>query len=242
MNTNILELERKEFLNNVKELRGSQEFKEIQDNFKIRYTHEALKIEETNKVTLDDTAKIINGEKVSGYSEREIKEIQNHYKAINYVEKMVLDEKPMAEDDIKDIHEILVEGILAGGIYRNVNIQIFGAIHQPPDYIKVYDRMKRYFFNLENYKDDPIEKAVYAHAELAKIHPFLDANGRLARLIMNYYLRISGYVGVSIDPSQKKRYFEVLDQFKVEKDINPFVEFTKELLIKRYQELNDQLG
>jgi Fic family protein len=99
--------------------------------------------------------------------------------------------------------------------------------------------MKRYFFNLENHKGTPVEKAVYAHAELAKIHPFLDANGRLARLVMNYYLMKENYLPITMSSKLKDQYVQVLESFKVEKDITPFVNLVEELLVKRYLELNE---
>lgn len=242
MNRNILELERQDFLTNLKNLKDHKVIEQLQEKFKIEYTHDALSIQGTNKVGLEDVKKIIAGEEVSNHSEREIKEVINHYKAINHVYLMIKNNEEITEDGIKDLHELLTEGILNGGNYRNVNVRIPGATHQPPDYIKVYDRMKRYFYTLENYKNDDLEKAVFAHAELAKVHPFLDANGRLARLVMNYFLMKAGYIAVSMPASSKNDYIKVLETFKVEKDIKPFVSFIEDLLLKRYQQLNEALN
>lgn len=242
MNRNILELERQDYLNNIKSLINNKSYEQLQEKFKITYTFDALSMQGTNQVGLEDIKKIILGEEVTQYSEREVKEVINHYKAINYVYQMVKNNEEMTEDVIKDLHEILTEGILNGGNYRNVNIRIPGATHQPPDYIKVYDRMKRYFFTLENFQGDDVEKAVFAHAELAKVHPFLDANGRLARLVMNFYLMKANYLPVSMPRKLKEDYIKVLETFKVEKDINPFVDFIQGLMLKRYQELNEELN
>jgi len=241
MNKSILELERKEYLTNIKSLVDNKKYEQLQEKFKELYTFDAISMQGTNKVTLDDVKKIIAGELVSNYSERDVKEVINHYKAINHVYQMVKNNVEMTEEIIKDIHEILTEGILNGGNYRNVNIRIPGATHQPPDYIKVYDRMKRYFYNLETHQGSVVEKAVYAHAELAKIHPFLDANGRLARLVMNYYLMKEDYLAVTMSSDLKGRYVQALESFKVDKDKTPLVNFIEELLVKRYQELNELL-
>ncbi|NLL68889.1 MAG: Fic family protein [Acholeplasmataceae bacterium] len=242
MNHNILELERQDYLTNLKGLKDHKKFEQLQESFKIHYTHDALSIQGTNKVKLEDVKKVIDGESIPHYSERDVKEVVNHYKAINHVYQMVKDNVEMSEDGIKDIHEILTDGILNGGNYRNVNIRIPGATHQPPDYIKVYDRMKRYFYTLSQYEGESLEKAVFAHAELAKVHPFLDANGRLARLVMNYFLMKAGYIPVSMCKDLKERYIKVLETFKVEKNIEPFVLFVEELLLERYKELNEQLA
>lgn len=242
MNKDILNIERQEYLTNIKPLLNDKRYEQLQDQFKIQYTYDALTIGGISKVSFEDVKKIIAGEKIEKYSEREVKEVLNHYKAIAHVYQLVKNKQEMTEDVIKDLHEILVNGILAGGSYRNVNIRIPGATHQPPDYIKVYDRMKRYFYTLSSYGENkPIEKAVFAQAELAKVHPFLDANGRLARLVMNYYLMKENYLAVSMPASTQKQYIEVLEKFKVEKDINPFVCYIEGLLLQRYQELNEVL-
>ena len=57
--------------------------------------------------------------------------------------KLVSSRKVLTEDILKDLHEMLVSGIFLGGQYRKVNIQIKHSMHQPPDYVKVYDRMAR---------------------------------------------------------------------------------------------------
>ena len=111
---------------------------------------------------------------------------------------------------LKDLHELLVDGIFQGGVYRNVNIQIIGATHQPPDYVKVYDRMAKVFRNLADFEGTPIERAVYINAAISKIHPFLDANGRVARLLMNYYLIKAGYLPVSAASWIKRRVLQKL--------------------------------
>ncbi|HCZ23872.1 MAG TPA: Fic family protein, partial [Acholeplasmataceae bacterium] len=174
-------------------------------------------------------------------SEREQKEILNHLKAFEYVIKEAKTQKPFNEEKLKDIHEILVEGIFQGGVYRNVNINIFGATHQPPDYVKVYDRMAKFFVNLEQFDGTPLELATYAHASIAKIHPFVDANGRLAKLVLNYFLIKHNYLPISIPLEERENYIAYLESFKIEKDLNPLTLFFKELLIKRYENVLKEL-
>lgn len=45
--------------------------------------------------------------------------------------------------------------------------------------------------------NSPIENAAYAHLQLA-LHPFLDGNGRLARLMLDFFLIKDGFVPISI--------------------------------------------
>ncbi|MFA7055860.1 MAG: Fic family protein, partial [Acholeplasmataceae bacterium] len=107
--------------------------------------------------------------------------------------------------------------------------------HQPPDYVKVYDRMNKFFKNMETFEGSSIEKAAYAHASIAKIHPFVDANGRLAKLVLNYFLMKGDYLPISIPLELRENYIEKLEIFKTEKDLNPLTQFFKEILTKRYE-------
>ena len=115
-----------------------------------------------------------------------------------------------------------------GGLYRNVDISIKGSNHTPCSHIKVYDRMKKYFDTLKE-RELNLETIAYSHLQLAKIHPFLDGNGRCARLVMNYYLLKAGYAPVTIPYDMKDEYFACLESFKVDKDIQPFVQFLTKL-------------
>ena len=206
---------------------------EINKQFDFRYSYDAVGLEGKNKIPYEEVAQLIQTGYILQYSEREKKEILNHYMTFRHICDLVNKNLELDEEKLKDLHEMLVHGIIDGGVYRNVNIQIYGAKHQPPDYVKVYDRMKKLFTTLDT-MEDSIEKAVYAHASIAKIHPFLDGNGRLARLVMNYYLLKAGYLAVSIPISKREDYIKHLETFKVEKEQSPFVDFVKQLLVERY--------
>ena len=210
-----------------------QKVLEVENQFEYRYSYDAVGMEGKNKIPYESVEQIIQTGHLSGYSEREKKEILNHYMTFKRIKELIENNQSLDEEKLKDLHEMLIHGIIDGGVYRNVNVQIFNAKHQPPDYVKVYDRMKKLFNTLDTLEDG-VEKAVFAHASIAKIHPFLDGNGRLARLAMNYYLIKSNYLPISIPISKRQEYLNHLETFKVEKEITPLNDFVKELLLDRY--------
>ncbi|MFA5526434.1 MAG: Fic family protein [Acholeplasmataceae bacterium] len=240
MEKDLLEVERKHLENVVKE-REIEQLEEIEKKFALLYTYDAVGMVGQNRIPYEDVKRCSQAKALLEYSEREQKEILNHLKAFEFVMQEAKAKKPFNEEKMKDIHEILVEGIFQGGVYRNVNINIFGATHQPPDYIKVYDRMAKFFNNLENFEGSPLEIATYAHASIAKIHPFVDANGRLAKLVLNYFLIKHNYLPISIPLEQREAYIEDLEAFKTEKDLKPLMTLFKGLLIKRYEEVIKEL-
>jgi Fic family protein len=236
MDKDLLEVERQHLSNVVNEL-DQEQFNLVEKKFELIYTYDAVGMEGANRISYEDVQRLSQTKALLEYSEREQKEILNHLKAFELVKQAAKNKTPFNEEKMKDIHEVLVDGIFQGGVYRNVNISIFGASHQPPDYVKVYDRMAKFFNSLESFHGDPLHKATYAHASIAKIHPFVDANGRLAKLVLNYFLMLENYLPISIPLELRESYIEKLEIFKSEKDLNPLVEFFKGILIKRYEDV-----
>lgn len=198
--------------------------------FEIEYTHHSTAIE-GNTLSLMETKLLLEDKlSVGGKNLREIYEVVNHNKAFAYVRSCIAAEKPLDEKIVKDIHNILMDNIMVGGIYRNVDVYISGAQHTPPTPNEMYRQIKDFYADLPNKNVlHPIELAAWTHAEFVKIHPFVDGNGRTSRLIMNYQLIANGYLPVSVDKENRLDYFERLESYAVNGDIQPFTEFIAEL-------------
>jgi Fic family protein len=167
--------------------------------FDIEYTHNSTAIE-GNTLTLIQTKAILEDKlSVGGKSLREIYEVVNHNKAFDHTRKCIAENKPLSESIVKDIHFMLMENIIIGGIYRNVGVRITGAKHKPPAPSEMYIQIKDFYAKLQdNQEMNTIELAAWTHAEFVKIHPYEDGNGRTSRLIMNYQLMINGFLPISI--------------------------------------------
>ena len=237
MEKDILEVQRNHLQNILKEV-DQDALDHVMEGFKVVYTYDAISLEGQNRIPFEDVKKLIERKSLLEYSEREQKEVLNHLKAFEHIISMVNHKEDLTEEKLKDLHEMIVDGIFQGGVYRNVNIQMMGSTHQPTDHAKVYDRMHKLYSSLDATTfDHPLEEAVYMHATLAKIHPFLDGNGRLARLVLNYYLMKAQYLPISIPIRLKDAYIQTLEIFKSEKDIKPLIRFFKDLLIERYEDV-----
>ena len=95
--------------------------------FEIEYTHNSTAIE-GNTLTLMETKLLLEDKlSVGGKNLREIYEVVNHNKAFAYVSGRITDHLPLDEKAIKDIHALLMDNIIIGGIYRNVDVYISGA-------------------------------------------------------------------------------------------------------------------
>jgi len=198
--------------------------------FRVEYTHNSTAIE-GNTLSLIETKLLLEDKmSVGGKDLREIYEITNHAKAYDYTLRQAAESKPLDENTVKDIHQILMENIFVGGIYRDVNVRITGAGFSPPSPNEMYIRVKDFFADLP-FKSGlpPVELAAWTHAEFVRVHPFKDGNGRTARMIMNYQLLRSGLLPVSVPKEERLRYFETLEAYAVHGDIQPFAAFIAEL-------------
>jgi Fic family protein len=208
--------------------------KEVLDNyeeaFAIEYTHNSTAIE-GNTLSLMETKLVLEDKlSVGGKQLREIYEVVNHDKAFAYAKKRIAEGRVLDEGIIKDIHEILMAGIMPGGIYRNVDVIITGAAHRPPTPSEMYAQVKFFYADLPAKTElNPIEMAAWTHAEFVKIHPFPDGNGRTSRLIMNYQLMAHGFLPVSIPKEQRLSYFEALEAYTVNGELEPFAGIIAEL-------------
>ncbi len=230
----MINLELEKALENAK---AKMDVREISVNFLSDLIYCALSFDSSD-LTQTEVTNVLNG-KYMGVSSEKVRKITNQKNAFLKIVEMAKNDEAMTENKLKDIHQILMEGFnIPGGLYRNVDISVKGSNHTPPSHLKVYDRMEKYItFMQEGPKDNILEYISYCHLQLAKIHPFLDGNGRLARLVLNYELIKNGFAPVLITSDKREQYHNALEEFKVKKDILPFINFLVDLEIKALNNL-----
>ncbi len=200
-------------------------------DFELTFTHNSTAIE-GNTLTLMETKVVLeDGVAIGGKELREIYEVINHKKAYCYVKKCIAEKKSLDENIVKDLHAILTENIVVGGIYRNEEVRISGAGFTPPAGNEMYMQIKNFYADLKLKEKElnPIELAAWTHAEFVRIHPFVDGNGRTSRLTMNYQLLLNGYLPVSVAKENRLDYYNALEQYAVNGDLTFFADFVAEL-------------
>lgn len=170
----------------------------LHDSLIVDWTYNSNAIE-GNTLTLKETKLVLeDGITVGGKSLREHFEAVNHREAILYVEDIVQKAEPLSEWQIKSIHRLILQKIddSNAGRYRTQNVVISGARHIPPDFLQIPGEMQRFieWYRQRGTKYHPIEKAALIHTLFVKNHPFVDGNGRTARLLMNFELMKDGYL------------------------------------------------
>ncbi len=182
---------------------------------------------EGNTLTLSETKIVLEGITVGGKSMHEHLEAINHKEAILYLESLVLNKEILSEWDIKNLHQLVLKNIdpSNAGAYRHENVVIGGAKHVPPAHYLLTEQMEKYTAQCRDWKRfHPIIRASLVHGEFVRIHPFIDGNGRTARLLMNFELMKAGYPPAIIDISQRLTYYLALDKAHVKGDYTELVD------------------
>lgn len=181
----------------------------------IEWTYNSNAIE-GNTLSLKETQLVLEeGLTIGRKSLKEHLEATNHKDAIQFVEKLASSSDKITERNIREIHSLILKEIdqRYAGCYRDIIVRITGSAHTPPEPIKVLALMRSFEKKqLNKDADHPVIQAALAHFELVNIHPFVDGNGRTARLLMNLILIKNGYVPAVILKNDRKKYYDTLER------------------------------
>ena len=160
--------------------------KSLREKLFLDWTYNSNAIE-GNTLTLSETKVVLeDGITVGGKTLKEHLEVLNHKEAILYMEDIIKNNESLSERQIKNIHNLILKGIdnENAGRYRKEKVLISGAEHMPPDPIRVQEQMEKLveWYYGDSKKLHTVEKAAVLHTDLVKVHPFIDGNGRTARV------------------------------------------------------------
>lgn len=202
----------------------------LKQQFAIDMTYNSNAIE-GNSLTLKETAWVIqDGLTIKGKPLKDHLEAKDHYDALEFLYETIEHngQQTISEVFIRMIHQLVVRETEReeAGKYRSVNVMITGSDHTPPDANEVSVKMHDFMQWIKNNqkKLHPIELAARIHHKMVYIHPFIDGNGRTARLVMNLMLMREGYPLVVVLKNDRMKYYRALSQ--ADNDIyQPLVRF-----------------
>ena len=200
--------------------------KELQNYYKIGLTYSSNAIE-GNSLTETETKIILEeGITVGGKPIRDYFEAIGHSKACDFIHK-ISNAHDIEETHVKNLHKLFYGFIdtKEAGKYRKRKVFISGSQYSVPAPEKVPGLMKKFIEDMDYIRKDihPVKFAALVHKEFVFIHPFVDGNGRVARLLMNLVLLQEGYSIAIIPPVLRNEYITLLE--KAHKDDCDFVEF-----------------
>jgi len=201
--------------------------KQVREYFRIgmAYSSNAL---EGNSLTETETKIVIeDGITIGGKPVRDHLEALGHSEAYDLLFRLAK-HQDITEANIKELHRLFYYRIDAkqAGKYRKSRVIITGTDFIPPAPERIRVLMESFVAGLPEtrVKRHPVEFAAIIHGEMVTIHPFIDGNGRAARLLMNLALLQAGYPVAIIPPLLRRDYLDTLNKTHKGND-GPFITF-----------------
>ena len=196
----------------------------------LTYTSNAL---EGNSLTESETKVVIeDGLTIEGKPLRDVYEAVGHAQAYDFLYELSHD-APLTEETICTIHRLFYHQIDSerAGVYRRVPVFISGSQYAVAPVGEIGKRMQQLvqWYNRHEGKMHPVELAAELHRRFVYIHPFVDGNGRVSRLLMNLSLMRSDYNIAIIPAICRAEYISALEQGHQTPDV--FLSFVADRVI-----------
>ncbi|OGH10172.1 MAG: hypothetical protein A2152_03325 [Candidatus Levybacteria bacterium RBG_16_35_6] len=216
---------KKKLLDSYKPLQNDL-IKNLEEWFRIELTYTSNAIE-GNTLTRQETAMVVEeGLTVQGKSLTEHQEAINLAEAFDYIQTLVDKKRQnLTARNILDIHSIILNKIddTNKGRYRNIAVRLKGSETILPNALKVPELMEEFIKWLQgDNPDHPVKVAIDAHLKLVSIHPFVDGNGRTARLLMNLLLMQAGFPSGIIRKEDRNTYINSLEKGQTKNDLTDY--------------------
>ena len=214
--------------------------KQLKAYIKISFTYTSNAIE-GNTLSLSETKIIIeDGITIGGKPVKDHLEVIGQANAYDLLFDIAQNEKDITEQTILNLHHMLYNNIdeAKAGKYRGCNVLITGSEYELPKHDKLPELMKEFCAEIPVKKENlhPVEFSAWLHERLVSIHPFIDGNGRTARLIMNLALLQAGYNIITIPTVVRNDYIFGLQEAQLKNNIQPFTNFISEMVLEAQKE------
>ncbi|GAB3872865.1 hypothetical protein GCM10028824_23750 [Hymenobacter segetis] len=235
-------------LDALRPLAPEQEQRVLQ-KFRLDWNYNSNAIE-GNSLTLGETRSLLlHGLTAEGKPLRDHLDIKGHNEAILGLEEVVHDDRPLTEQFIREMHQVLLgeehykpahtasgqptrQRIVPGQYKSSTNNVVtatgetfyFASPEETP--ARMHDLLTWYRQETEAPTLHPVALAAEFHHRFVSIHPFDDGNGRMSRLLMNLILMRHGYpiTVIKADEPTRNRYLAALSAADAG-DPEPFLRF-----------------
>jgi len=178
---------------------------------------------ENSTLTLEETEKILLQIDLDRYiTEREIFETKNLARVVSYIESKAK-EQELTLDMILSLHKMLISNIRddVAGRFRQDNEFVRVGNHiapNPQEVISLLESMLVVYNSASH--ENIIKRIAKLHLTFENIHPFVDGNGRIGRVINNYLLIWEGFVPINIKFIDRIKYYEAFKEFDTKGEVS----------------------
>ena len=171
---------------------------------------------ENSTLTLKETEKILLQIDLDRYiSERELFEAKNLARVVSYINTKAK-ERELNLETILFLHKMLISNIRddIAGRFRKNDEWVRVANYIAPDPKQVVKKLEEMLVQYNSTSNKNIIKRIaFLHLTFEHIHPFVDGNGRIGRIINNYLLTREGFVPINIKFIDQKLYYSAFKEF-----------------------------
>ena len=180
----------------------------------IKSAHSSTAIE-GNPLTIEEVSNLAAGRDVM-VRRKDKQEVLNYLEALERIPEFT-EKNPFLSDDLRTMHKLVTKETLENpgdeGVFRNRQVYVINRatneiIFTPPpteEVSRLVDNFLEWFNSDEMDEINPVIEARITHYELVRIHPFVDGNGRAARLMATLVLSKRGF--------DVKRFFTLDDYY-----------------------------
>jgi Fic family protein len=189
---------------------------------------------ENSTLTLEDTERILLAVEISRHMDlREVHEAQNLARVVEYIRANHAE--PLTLDRMRLLHRMLL---------ANIDEEIAGQFRLAGEYVRVGTHIAPAPENVEpmlaemlvRFASDlgvhPVERLARAHLTFENSHPFVDGNGRIGRVVLNYMLYQLGFPPIIVRTKGKEKYYAMLREFDASGKVKPFASHLSLLMLE----------
>ena len=192
---------------------------------------------ENSTLTLEETEKLLMQIELDRYlTEREMFEAKNLARVIEYIEK-IAPEREISVDVMLLLHKMLITNIrdAIAGRFRSDNEWVKVGNHLAPNPKFVPELIDKLLINyFSDTKSSIVTRLARFHLEFENIHPFVDGNGRIGRVLNNYLLIRSGYVPINIKFIDRVLYYQAFSDYSANGSIDVMQDIVAKALTNSY--------
>lgn len=214
--------------------------RQLREYYRIGLTWTSNALEGNSLTEIETKVLLEDGLTVGGKPLRDTFEALGHAAAYDYMFGL-LGERRITVEDIKTLHRLFFKSIdePRAGVWRDVSIIVTGSDYEFPAPAQLDGLMANLGRWIEAERDTmhPVRFAAMLHLKFVTIHPFIDGNGRVARLLMNAALIQDGYMLAVVPPVLRPDYLTTIRRYQQQGETEAFCDFIAERVLESEKEI-----
>jgi len=214
--------------------------RQLREYYRIGLTWTSNAIEVNSLTEMETKILLEDGLTVGGKPLRDTLEAVGHSLAYDYMFSL-LGERRITVKDVQHLHRMFFKSIDddCAGVWRKINIIVTGTDYEFPAPDKLDELMYKLGKWIQNERDSmhPVRFASMLHLKFVTVHPYVDGNGRVARLLMNAALIQDGYMLAIVPPVLRQEYMTAVRDYQLKGNAEPFCDFIAERVLESEKEI-----